>query len=76
MKWVATEEFVTTRAAATRVTPLPITQIHAIASAELPLQHRDPFDRVLVAQSRLEAVPLVTNDDVFQGYNVEVLWAS
>ena len=70
------EEFVSTRAAATRVTPLPITQVHAIASTELPLHHRDPFDRVLVAQSRLEGIPLVSNDEVFERYDVEVLWAS
>src|SRR5262245_54995608 len=69
------EEFVSTRAAATRVTPPPITQIHAIASAELPLHHGDPFDRVLVAQSRLEGIPLVSNDEVFERYDNEVIWA-
>lgn len=70
------EEFVTTRSAATRVTPLPITQVHAVASAELPLHHRDPFDRVLVAQAQLETIPLMSNDEVFEAYDVEVLWAS
>lgn len=69
------EEFVSTRAAATRVRPLPITQVHAVASAELPLHHRDPFDRVLVAQAHLEGIPLMSNDEVFKAYDVEVLWA-
>jgi PIN domain nuclease of toxin-antitoxin system len=69
-------EFVASRAVATRVTPLPITQLHAIESAELPRHHRDPFDRVLVAQARLEGVPLMSNDDVFEAYDVEVLWAT
>jgi len=70
------EEFVSTRAATTRVTPLPITQVHAVHSAELPLHHRDPFDRVLVAQARLEGIPLMSNDEVFKAYDVEVVWAS
>ncbi len=69
------EEFVASRTAATRVTPLPITQVHAVASARLPLHHRDPFDRVLVAQARLERVPLVTTDEALDAYDVEILWA-
>ena len=70
------EEFVSTRSLATRVVPLPITQLHAIESAALPLHHRDPFDRVLVAQSRLEGVPLLTADDVFAAYDVERIRAN
>ena len=69
------EEFVSTRTAATRVTPLPITQLHAIESAALPQHHRDPFDRVLVAQARLERLPLMSTDDVFRAYDVEIVWA-
>jgi PIN domain nuclease of toxin-antitoxin system len=69
-------EFVASRAVATRVTPLPITQLHAIESVELPWHHRDPFDRVLVAQARLEGVPLMSNDEVFEAYDVKVLWAT
>ncbi len=70
------EEFVSTRSLATRVVPLPITQLHAIESAALPLHHRDPFDRVLVAQARLEGVPLVTTDDAFAAYDVERIRAN
>lgn len=69
------EEFVATRSVATRVTPLPITQLHAIESAALPQRHRDPFDRVLIAQARLEAMPLMSTDDVFESYDVELLRA-
>ena len=69
------EEFVSTRSDATRVTPLPITQLHAIESAALPRHHRDPFDRVLVAQARLERLPLMSTDDVFEAYDVDVVWA-
>ena len=65
------EEYVAKRTALTRVTPLPITQLHAVESAQLPLHHRDPFDRVLVAQARLERVPLVTSDPALDAYDVE-----
>jgi PIN domain nuclease of toxin-antitoxin system len=70
------EEFVTTRSTATRVTPLAITHVHAIESAALPLHHRDPFDRILIAQARLESIPLMSADAVFDAYDVRVLWAS
>jgi PIN domain nuclease of toxin-antitoxin system len=70
------EEFVSTRASATRVTPLPITQVHAIESAGLPPHHRDPFDRVLVAQARLEHIPILSTDHGLEAYDVEVLRAS
>jgi hypothetical protein len=41
---------------------LPILPAHAIEAARLPLIHRDPFDRMLAAQSRLEQLAIVTND--------------
>ena len=41
---------------------LPITSAHAIAAGRLPLIHRDPFDRMLVAQAQCEALTLVTKD--------------
>ena len=69
------EEFVLTRSAATEVTPLPITQLHAMESANLPARHRDPFDRVLVAQARLEKIPLLTADRALRAYDVEIVWA-
>ncbi len=69
------EEFVVTRNASMRVVPLPITQLHAIESAALPQHHRDPFDRVLVAQARLERLSLMSADEVFRAYDVDVLWA-
>lgn len=69
------EEYVTSRATATRVTPLPITSLHAIESALLPMHHRDPFDRVIVAQARLERVPVVTADEKLAAYDVELLSA-
>ncbi len=49
---------------------------HAIASAELPEHHRDPFDRLLIAQARLEDLTLVTSDVEIVRYDVETLDAS
>jgi len=53
---------------------LPITGRHADLVASLPLHHRDPFDRLLVAQATLEGLPLVTNDEWVRRYDIEVVW--
>lgn len=57
-----------------RLEELPITMEHALAAGGLPGPHRDPFDRMLIAQSRLEGLPVVTRDPVFASYGVEVIW--
>jgi PIN domain nuclease of toxin-antitoxin system len=48
---------------------------HGVAAGRLPRHHRDPFDRMLVAQAQLEGLTIVTRDPVFDGYNVAVLRA-
>jgi PIN domain nuclease of toxin-antitoxin system len=53
---------------------LPISLDHSAASV-LPLHHRDPFDRMLVAQATVENIPLVSGDGIFDGYaGVRRLW--
>lgn len=52
---------------------LPISAQHAMAAARLPLIHRDPFDRILVAQAQDENFTLVTRDSRCQKYDVAVL---
>jgi PIN domain nuclease of toxin-antitoxin system len=52
---------------------LPVMFEHASAAGRLPLIHRDPFDRMLVAQARCEGLTLVTPDPVLQQYDVELL---
>jgi PIN domain nuclease of toxin-antitoxin system len=47
---------------------LPLTGEHALALANLPPIHKDPFDRLLLAQARVEGVPLVTGDAVVEKY--------
>jgi PIN domain nuclease of toxin-antitoxin system len=53
---------------------LPIGYRHLRALADLPLHHRDPFDRVLIAQAVAERIPIATADRRFAIYGAEVLW--
>jgi PIN domain nuclease of toxin-antitoxin system len=55
-------------------TPLPITLAHAQMAGSLPGPHRDPFDRMLIAQSLLDAFVLVSNEQLFDLYGVVRLW--
>ncbi len=52
---------------------LDITHFHAVAAGELVRHHRDPFDRMLIAQARTEGMVLLTADHVFRRYDVEML---
>ena len=54
--------------------PMPVTAIHAHAVEHLPWHHRDPFDRLLVAQAIVERLVLVSADARMGAYGVEVLW--
>lgn len=53
--------------------PVPITIEHALVAASLPAIHKDPFDRMLVAQARIEGLTLVTADPMLSRYDVPVL---
>jgi PIN domain nuclease of toxin-antitoxin system len=55
-------------------TALPITLDHTLHTYSLPLHHRDPFDRILVAQSELEDLPILTADDLIAQCNVRIIW--
>ena len=61
--------------AASGFEPLPIDVQHAAAVAELPSHHRDPFDRMLVAQARVERLKLVTHDRQLEPYGSAIIWA-
>jgi PIN domain nuclease of toxin-antitoxin system len=58
-----------------RFTPLPITVAHGLHVGMLPRHHRDPFDRLLVAQAQLEGLTIVTRDPRIARYDVETLAA-
>ncbi len=70
------ERYVPDRMTRQSVVALPVEHGHALAVAGLPLHHRDPFDRLLIAQARLENVPVLTADHAFEPYDVQVLDAS
>lgn len=69
------EAFVPESLRKTGFTPLPVQHAHALAVTNLPLHHSDPFDRLLVAQARLERLTIVTSDRVLERYDVPVLWS-
>jgi PIN domain nuclease of toxin-antitoxin system len=54
--------------------PLPIALEHAVAVAELPDHHRDPFDRMLVAQCKVENCSIITADSIIVKYDVPTVW--
>jgi PIN domain nuclease of toxin-antitoxin system len=55
---------------------LEITASHALKASALPLHHRDPFDRMLIAQAQLQDMTLVSADEVFRQYEVSTIWAA
>lgn len=52
---------------------LPVTFDHALRAGRLPLRHRDPFDRMLIAQAQAEGLAVLTTDPSFGAYDVEVI---
>lgn len=54
--------------------PLSITLDHASAVERLPWHHRDPFDRLLVAQALIEDAALVSRDEPLSGYGIPIVW--
>ncbi len=53
---------------------LPVSARHAERAGELPKEHDDPFDRMLVAQAQIEDLTCVTKDETFDRYDVATLW--
>lgn len=53
---------------------LPIVPRHTAALVTMPFHHRDPFDRLLIAQALVEAIPIISIDAVFDPYGVTRLW--
>lgn len=55
--------------------PLPVEHAHVLHTSELPDHHRDPFDRLLVAQAQVLGIPLITVDEQLAAYDVTVVLA-
>ncbi len=68
------DSFILEQLSANAFNSLPIQLSHALHSYTLPNHHRDPFDRMLVAQSQLEGLPILTADPLISQYQVEVIW--
>lgn len=66
--------YVPTRTAHYGIEILPVTLAHTLAAESFPLHHRDPFDRLIIAQAKAENIPIVTLDRHFRDYPVKVLW--
>ncbi len=52
---------------------LSITSDHAFAVGDLPMHHRDPFDRMIISQAKFEGLTIVTHDNIFKKYDIPVL---
>ena len=68
------DPFVADQLRVNRIDLLPIVMEHTVLVSTLPYHHRDPFDRMLAAQSLAEQVPLVSVDAVFDSYGVIRIW--
>ncbi len=55
-------------------TPLPVQLEHGLYVHELPIIHKDPFDRLLISQAKIENMVLISVDSVFKDYPVALLW--
>lgn len=53
---------------------LPITLEHVAKVSELPFHHKDPFDRLLIAQSMVESILIMSADSIFEQYDITVIW--
>ena len=68
------ERFILKQLELNAIEVLPVQMSHALHVYALPYHHRDPFDRLLIAQARLEKVPILTADPQISRYEVEVIW--
>ena len=70
---LAPRDFVPSRLETTQTEVLPISAAHALRVADLPDHHRDPFDRMIIAQALVEGAPLLTADRTLRAYGPELL---
>jgi PIN domain nuclease of toxin-antitoxin system len=68
------DQYIAQRIIYHRFTPLSIEMRHAVQVYDLPDIHRDPFDRLLVVQSKSEKLPLLTADITLAQYEIEIIW--
>ncbi len=66
------EEYVPSRMLVSGTAALPVLHVHALRVATLPAHHRDPFDRLIIAQAQHEGMGVVTADEMFARYEVQI----
>lgn len=66
--------FIIDQLAKNAVQSLPVYVSHALFECNLPALHRDPFDRMLVSQSKIEKMPIITGDPLIKQYKISVIW--
>jgi PIN domain nuclease of toxin-antitoxin system len=66
--------FLTLQIELNQLSVLPLKLSHVTKIYELPFRHKDPFDRLLIAQAIIEELPILTGDSVFDSYNVRKIW--
>jgi PIN domain nuclease of toxin-antitoxin system len=71
---VPTGRYILKKLAENKIETLPISLDHVLKIEALPMHHRDPFDRMVIAQSLTEDLPLVTADPHFEKYQVHSIW--
>src|SRR6266404_757634 len=69
-----TGRYILKKLAENKIETVPISLDHVLKIETLPMHHRDPFDRMVIAQSLTENLPLITADPHFKKYNVHSLW--
>ena len=70
----APTQYIASRMSLHRFRPLAVQMSHAVQVYELLSYHNDPFDRMLIAQSQVESMPLVTGDEDIRHYDLETIW--
>ena len=68
------EVFIVSELSINRISSLSITDAHSFMAGKLPVHHRDPIDRMLIAQSNFENMPLITSDQIISKYEVKTIW--
>jgi PIN domain nuclease of toxin-antitoxin system len=68
------ETYIPSRLTMNRFEGLSIQMAHALQVVNLPALHQDPFDRILIAQSQVEKMPIMTVDNKITKYSVNVIW--
>lgn len=68
------DQFINTAISKHELNLLPVSLNHIYQTQLLPLHHRDPFDRLLIAQSISENIPVITSDTAFKAYDITCIW--